>query len=265
MYYNNNNGTIYYEVHGSEDSPTIVFLHGVAMDYRTFKEQIQVLKDSYRVIVLDLPYHGKSSGIDENLRFSTTTAEITIGLLDSLNIEKVIIAGVSMGSFVTQQIATKYPHRVIATIHISGGSLYPKYPSWIKIFNPFYSFFINIYPKKYLSKAFAKHKAIQPSTIAYLEEISYKLEKKTLIHLIKEMINDMVQGIYEPLKQPMLLVYGDHELSLIKKLSTKWHSRSSNSYLVMIKNAHHITHQDNPKDFNDTLISYLEKLNEIVY
>ena len=50
MYYKNEVGTIYYEVHGPENAPAIVFSHGVSMNYETFDEQVKALKDRYRVL-----------------------------------------------------------------------------------------------------------------------------------------------------------------------------------------------------------------------
>jgi pimeloyl-ACP methyl ester carboxylesterase len=132
MYYENNLGKIYYEFHGPEAAPAIVFSHGVTMDHRTFNDQVKALKDRYRVIVWDMPYHGKSTAIDDNLQFSTTAADFIMELLDHLKIDKAILAGLSLGSFVSQQAAYMYPERVMATIHISGSSLYPKYSGWIR-------------------------------------------------------------------------------------------------------------------------------------
>ncbi|MCC5910465.1 MAG: alpha/beta hydrolase [Clostridiaceae bacterium] len=260
MYYKNSIGSIYYEVHGPENAPAIVFSHGVTMDHRTFKEQVKALKDNYRVIVWDMPYHGKSSEIDENLQFSTTSADFIIELLDTLGIHSAILVGQSLGSFVAQRAAYTYPERVVATIHLSGGSLYPKYSKWLKVLNPFFSLPISILSYKSLAKNFAKHKAITPNTIAYLEEGVYKTGKKALMHLIKEMIDDMVIGLPEPLKQPMLIIYGDHELGPIKKMNKRWHHNSLNSQISVIENAHHILNQDNPEECNTVLLDFLKNL-----
>lgn len=260
MYYKNKIGTIYYEVHGPEDAPAIVFCHGVTMDHQTFGEQVKALKENYRVIVWDMPYHGKSTEIDESLQFSATAADFIIELLDTLFIQRAILAGQSLGSFVIQQAACKYPERVVATIHLGGGSLYPKYPKWLKVLNPFYSLPVKMLSYKSLAKYFAKHKSITPATRAYLEEGVHKTSKKTLIHLIKEMINDMTMGITEPLTQPLLITYGDHELNAIKKMNIKWHSNSSNSQLAVIENAHHILNQDNPEECNKVLLDFIKKI-----
>lgn len=260
MYYKNNIGTIYYEVYGPEKAPVIVFCHGVTMDHQTFKEQVDALKDNYRVIIWDMPYHGKSSEIDDRLQFSTTAADFIIEMLDTLGAKRAILAGQSLGSFVIQQAATKYPERVLATIHIGGGSLYPKYTKWLRVLNPFSSLLIKSLPYKTLAKSFAKHKAITPTTRAYLEEGVYKTNKKTLIHLMKEMVKDMIIGIPGPLNQPMLITYGDHEVSALKKMNIKWHRNNSNSQLEVIEKAHHILNQDNPEDFNKVLLEFLKKI-----
>ena len=94
----NDAGTVYYEVYRPEEAPAVLFSHGVAMDHRTFETQVQALEDRYRVIVWDMPYHGRSSPIDKKLRFSTTATDFVIALLDELNIRQAVLAGLSLGS-----------------------------------------------------------------------------------------------------------------------------------------------------------------------
>lgn len=260
MYYDNSKGTVYYEVHGKECAPAIIFCHGVAMDHRTFDEQVMSLKDTFRVIVWDMPYHGKSSAIDDKLPYTSTTADVLLELLDSLNIRKSILVGLSLGSFVIQQVVNKDPDRVIATIHISGGPLYPKYPAILKVLKPFINLFIGIYPNKLLQRDFAKHKALKKETQQYLIETVSQTGKKSIIHLTREMLDDMVNGLPEPPAVPMLIIYGDHEISFIKKMNQSWHENSNNSELVIIKDAHHIVNQDNPSELNKVLLNYIQRV-----
>jgi pimeloyl-ACP methyl ester carboxylesterase len=257
VYYENKLGRIYYEVHGPENAQAIVFSHGVTMDHRTFKEQVEVLKDRYRVIVWDLPYHGKSSAIDDRLNLSVTAADFLMELLDHLKVDEAILAGLSFGSLVSQQAASKYPGRVIAMIQISGQSLYPKRTRFLNILKPFLVIATKIQFEKRLAKSFAKHKTITPHTVTYLEEGFHHTGKKTFIHLSKEMIGALVTGIPGPLFQPMLIIYGDRELGAVQKLHRRWHDNTSNSEIVMIKNAHHITNQDNPEEVNKAILSFL--------
>ena len=45
MYYENSRGKVYYEVHGEDNAPVVVFSHGICMDHKTFIPQVDDLKD----------------------------------------------------------------------------------------------------------------------------------------------------------------------------------------------------------------------------
>jgi 3-oxoadipate enol-lactonase len=253
-------GKLFYEVFGEDNTTTLVFLHGVAMNHRTFKSQIVELEKLYKVIVVDLPNHGQSSHLDRSLPYSKTCAHIVINLLNQLNIEKAILVGQSLGSFIVSHAASLYPEKVSATVHIGGGGLYPKSSVLLKVSIPLISPMIKLIPNKYMFKMFAKHKALQKETQDYLEETSTKTGKDVIIHLTKDMVRTMVEGISGPIQQPTLILYGDHEATFIKKMNNKFNKTVENSKLTIIKDAHHIANQDNPSEFNKELITFITSL-----
>ncbi len=256
MYFKSGGDEIYYQVTGKDNDQAIVFLHGVGMDHRTFIEQAEALKHRYRVIILDLPGHGRSSGIDKYQDFSAKSAGLIIELLDYLEIDRVIMVGQSLGSFIVQKAAAKHPERILASVHLSGGSLYPGYSSIIKLFKPFTLLTISLMPEKFLYKMFARHKAYKSETQNYLQDVTSANGKKIITRLTLEMFDDMSSGIPEPLDHNILIVYGEHELNVLKKLSLKWHEKHDRSKLAEIKDAHHIANQDNPEEFNEVIESF---------
>ena len=261
MYYENDRGKVYYEVHGEEDNaPVVIFSHGICMDHKTFIPQIDALKDRYRVILWDMPYHGMSSPMDYRAPFTATSAEFIVKILEHTGTDKAILVGQSLGSFVTQQVVHRYPERVTATVHIGGGSLYPGYSPLLKLLNPLIFLFITLYPDKSVFKAFASHRALKPETRAYMEQVAARTGKKVLSHVTRELLRDMVKGLPEPSKEPMLLLHGDHEASFVKKMLQKMHQNNPNSQLSVVKDAHHIANQDNPEEFNRILLSFLDDL-----
>lgn len=260
MYLKNDIGTIYYEVYGPEKAPAVLFSHGVAMDHRTFETQVRALEERYRVIVWDMPYHGYSSPIDRNLRFSTTAADFIIALLDELEIQQAALAGLSLGSLVVQHAAHHHPERVKAVVHISGGSLYPKFPAILKALIPCISLFMKLYPVKPLNKAFAEHKALAAETKSYLMETIAYTGKDVVTHLTNEMVRDMVEGLPGHSAHPALIVYGDHDLRSLRKMAEAWHKGHPHSQLVEVQNAHHILNQDNPAAFNAALLGFLQTI-----
>ena len=258
MYLKTNVGTVYYEVYGPTAAPAIVFSHGVAMDHRTFATQVAALEDRYRVIVWDMPYHGYSAPIERKLRFSTTAADCIIALLDELHIQQAVLAGLSLGSLVVQQAAQRYPERVKAVVHISGGPLYFKLPAITKAANPLISLFIKLYPTRAFNRTFAEHKALTKATQAYLRETVAYTGKEAITHLTHEMLRDLVEGLPGHPPHPALIVYGDHEMRFIQKMARAWHSQHPHSQLVEIQDAHHILNQDNPAAFNAVLETFLQ-------
>ncbi len=261
MYYENDRGKVYYEVHGQEDNaPVVIFSHGICMDHKTFMTQVDALKDRYRVIIWDMPYHGMSSLIDYRTPFTVTAADFIVELLDHTGTDKAILVGQSLGSFVIQQVAYRHSERVTATVHIGGGALYPGYTPLLKLLNPLISVFIALYPDRSVFKAFASHRALKPDTRAYMEQVAARTGKKVLSHVTQELLRDMVKGLPGPSKEPMLLVHGDHETSFVKKLLRKMHHNHQNSQLAVVNDAHHIANQDNPEEFNRILLSFLDEL-----
>lgn len=260
MYLENKRGKVYYEVYGQEDAPVILFSHGINMNHETFRGQVDGLKDKYRVIIWDMPYHGNSSPICNKLPFSETAADFIVDLLDHLNIEKAVLAGLSLGSYVTQIAAHKYPEKVKATIHIGGGPLHPPVTPLFKIANPLIGLFINLYPSSKIFKAFANHRTLKPETRVYLERIAAENGKKVMSHLTQELMRDMVRGLPRHTSEPKLLCYGDHEITFVQKQMKRWHKKCPESELVIIENAHHVANQDNPVETNGVIINFLDEV-----
>ncbi|GLQ06267.1 alpha/beta fold hydrolase [Sneathiella chinensis] len=104
------------------DKPTLVFLHGAAMDHTAWALQSRYFAHhGYNVFALDLPGHGKSDGplpasIDE-------MADWVIAFLDAVGVEKAALAGHSMGSLTALSAAGRYPARVSHLVLI--GTAFP--------------------------------------------------------------------------------------------------------------------------------------------
>ena len=91
----------------------VVLLHGFPLCSAIWREQQARLSDHYRVITPDLRGHGESSapaGIYE----MEAMARDVLALLDSLDIEKAVILGHSMGGYVALAAWKLAPERFLA-------------------------------------------------------------------------------------------------------------------------------------------------------
>ena len=73
------------------------------------------LDKNYKLILFDNRGTGRTDKPDEPYSIEMM-AEDTIGLMDTLNIERAHILGISMGSRIALVIAAKYPERVKSLI-----------------------------------------------------------------------------------------------------------------------------------------------------
>ena len=95
----------------------LFLLHGYLETMYVFNELVDALKDRYRVIVIDMPGHGltdsapaDASGQRVNsLSFAVRTV---VGVMDKCGVQRAVVAGHSMGGYVTQQLLREHPERV---------------------------------------------------------------------------------------------------------------------------------------------------------
>ncbi len=113
-----NGHKVHYQVEGS-GSQTIVFIHGWSCDTEFWKYQTPAFRDDYRVILIDLPGHGKSDApeIDYTL---DAFADAVKAVLDHSKTEKAVVVGHSMGFAVAWRFAVKYPANTAGVCSVDG-------------------------------------------------------------------------------------------------------------------------------------------------
>jgi pimeloyl-ACP methyl ester carboxylesterase len=97
----------------------LVLLHAFPLDHRMW-HRVLPLADHLRLVIPDQRGFGESAGGDDSAPGPASIeqlAEDVVGLLDALHVsEPAVIAGVSMGGYVAQQVAARHPDRVHSLI-----------------------------------------------------------------------------------------------------------------------------------------------------
>jgi len=116
-YFNNENVKIYYEIEG--EGPPVVMIHGFASNLESNWKQanwVKVLKDNYRLILMDCRGHGKSDKPHEDSNYGQKMTDDVIKLMDHLSIEKANFLGYSMGAYMTFRLLLSKPELFISAI-----------------------------------------------------------------------------------------------------------------------------------------------------
>jgi 3-oxoadipate enol-lactonase len=93
----------------------LVLIHGLAGDHSAWAPQLPRLSARYRTIAFDNRGAGQSTQRDEPVS-TEDLARDTLGLMDSLGLERAHVVGRSMGGAVAQQMALLEPDRVASLV-----------------------------------------------------------------------------------------------------------------------------------------------------
>ncbi len=104
-----NGSPLYAAVRGR--GPAITLVHGFPLNHRIYDTQIRALSRTYRVIAPDLPGFGKSPLNREDVTMDTY-ADVLATMLDALDVEKTVLAGLSMGGYIAFAFWRRHPERV---------------------------------------------------------------------------------------------------------------------------------------------------------
>lgn len=101
---------LYYEVHGPEDAPAIVFAHGAGGNHISWWQQVPHFAGRYRCVTFDHRGFGQSVALDG--RASEAFVDDLTGLLDALAIVRATFVAQSMGGWTCLNFALADPVRV---------------------------------------------------------------------------------------------------------------------------------------------------------
>ena len=115
--------TMKYTESGKQDGTAVVMLHGLSDTSKSFEQTIAAMlkrdPDLY-IVALDLRGHGGTSMPDvakcaanpQACFEMTDFVDDVVAALDALNLKRVHLVGHSLGSFITQEVALRFPERL---------------------------------------------------------------------------------------------------------------------------------------------------------
>jgi pimeloyl-ACP methyl ester carboxylesterase len=110
-----NGARLWYDEAGS--GPALLLLHGGLGDSELWEPVVPLLAERFRVIRTDLRFFGRSTGPAAPWSWH----DDVIGVLDALGVDRVALAGLSLGGRLATEIALEHPDRVSALALVAPG------------------------------------------------------------------------------------------------------------------------------------------------
>ena len=256
-YYKTEEVNICYRVYQQEKKNTIVFVHGIGITKEMWNKQLDALK-AYRVITIDVPHHGKSTS-KKPLNLIQVCKDI-VGILDQEDIKKTVIAGLSMGNYISQEFARLYPERIQGVFLADGLPIFMRYPKWETISLKWSQPLFKLYTWERLKIAMAKQSSVVNEVQSELIKMFDTQTKESFIGSWSAIANAIHKEDVN-ITSSMCYVYGEQDKTGTIKLHVKdWQTCYSKCKVYSIPNAGHVSNMDNPKVFNQILVDFLQEV-----
>lgn len=261
---------------------TVVLLHGKNFNGYYWKDVIAFLvKNNYRVIVPDQPGWGRSDKPDLHYSFHVL-ASATRMLLDTLNVQKLVLVGHSMGGMLAARFAMMYPDKIDKLVledpigledykrfvpYQPLDSLYEKEKS--ATYESYKTYQQSYYPQwkpEYEQYVQAQAEALQSpdfTKIAWVNALTYQM-----------IYEQPVCYEWDRINAPTLLVIGSEDRTVVGKallseedkknygqypaLAKKAKENIPNAVLVELPGIGHIPHIQDPPQFQQILLTFIK-------
>ncbi len=251
---------VHYLLEG-QGNRTIVFIHGWSCDTTFWEFQTDYFKKDYRIIVIDLPGHGKSSKPEITYTFDLF-AEAVKKVIDNAGVDKAFLVGHSMGYPVARHFIKKYPQRVLGLCIVDGAYFrLPDKPEelaqWKKQNNMFLQAFKGDNRSEFIDQ-FIESLFIKESPLKLKEKIKTRMSG-TPEHVANSAMEDMIRpGHWKTysLSVPTLAIYAvslDMSEDNQEYLNSLFSSLEYHSW----DDAGHFLMMEKPKRFNRLLSGFL--------
>ncbi len=253
---------IHYYVSGKEHKDLMVFLHPAFSDHRAFDQQIDYFSKKYRVITVDLIGHGLSKANKSKDKIDASLKHLE-KILEIERFEKAHFVGVSMGSLVAQYFALNHPDKVKSLTVLGGYSINKDNKEVQKSQQ---SVMLGLLLRGLFSmKSFRRKTTEMTCKTEKGQALFYKttsLYKRKSFMVMRGFENIIKNRENLKLPYPILILVGEYDIDLAKKMAKDWHSEMKNSEYVMIKDAGHCANIDKPLEFNKIVEKFVNVNNE---
>jgi len=239
MYLNSKNINIYYQTAGR--GPDLVLLHGWKQDVSTWWGVVDLLKDDFKIWLIDLPGFGRSDS-PKNPWTVSDYADAVADFIKKLKIKKPILLGHSVGGNVAIKLVSKYPNLISKLILEDSSGIRPQDNPFRFILYLLAKVFHYLVPNLFGIKDKIRYNFYHSLESDYLNAGDLK---GTLVNIL----NENLVGELLKIKTETLILWGEKDHVVKLNYGKKLYRLIPNSRLEIIENADHFPHQENPNLF----------------
>lgn len=246
--------------------PPIVFLHAFPLDSRMWREQVACLSPKTTVLTPNVRGFGGAKGAQECLGWSVRCfAFDVLNLIDHHRLERVILAGCSMGGYIAFEFWRRYPARVAGLIlcdtraEADSEEIRQRRRDQIeRIQREGTAFLADFVEETLLSP---KTRERNPSLVREVRQWALQAPPDAVIGVLEALAGrpDSTETL-STITVPVLLIYGEDDVVTPKECGLRMVSRLPQATMELVPDAGHLAPLENPPVVNSAIEDYLASL-----
>lgn len=255
---------MYYEIHG-EGEP-LVLICGLGVDLLCWASVIAEFSRGYKVITFDNRGSGRTDAPDVPYSIEMM-ADDTTGLLDTLGIEKAHILGHSLGSFIAQELALKYPHKLKSlTLASSSTHLTNAVKHIIKTWDRLFQEGVSLENRLreslpwLMTKNFFAGPNAAEKAVVFLMSNPHPQSLHGMTHQTNACLDYDTRDRIHQISAPTLVIVGRQDLLMPIRMSKELAAGIPHAELVILKGGAHDLCGEIPDKFRMAVLDFLAKV-----
>ncbi|MDQ3575577.1 MAG: alpha/beta hydrolase [Actinomycetota bacterium] len=255
----------YVDVHAGTDGPPVVLLHAFPLHSGMWQAQLDSLAGRRRAIAPDLKGFGSSDAPDDESAYSMASyADEVAALLGTLDVDDVVVVGLSMGGYVAFSLLERHPALVRALVLADTRAGRDS--------------------EEVLQRRSEQQQQVrEQGTVAVIDTLldtllsghTQELRPEVVVEARRLMDNPSAGfvGALEAMKSrpdatgrlgtievPTLVLVGDHDQPSPPEVARAMHEQIPGSRFTVLPNSGHLTNLEVPDAFNQALGDFLSEL-----
>lgn len=231
-------GVIFSARRGSGE-PSLVCVHGAGGTHQHWGKQLRDLSNALHVVSFDLPGHGRSPGTGHSN--VSDYSSVVAAVLDTLHLERVVLAGHSMGGAVALCTALAIPQRLAGLVLVGSGARLPVAPSLVQQVSRG-----DHAAAVMMIAAMVYHHTASPELRAQGEAAFLGTDPLVLAGDLQACAAYHIADALHHISCPTLIICGEEDRVTPPSFSAYLHEHIGGSSLVMVPNAGHMVLIEQP-------------------
>lgn len=256
------------------DRPALVMTNAFPQSIRCWESLWDRLATHFDLVAVDLPGFGMSEGDAEVMRPSAQ-AEVLVGVLDALEIERAFIVGPDVGAPVALWLASDHPARVLGINVYDGPGTWPTdfapalgsavrsgLVRWLGARPPIRRFLMQ---QNFAAAKGAGYHHFEPSEAAVEEYRAIcfdPVKHRNGIAFLGSYARELpeLEARLPTVDVPVLITWGAHDQFVRPSNADRLHALLPNSELTVFDDAGHFSHEDADEVWLERLVAFVGQL-----